>query len=254
MHMARQRANDFLISFMGSRPLADLRPDDLRLYRIWLQDLGMAPRSVRHVLGDARCMLNWAVESELLERSPFPRRIMPRIQETPPDRLTDPEVARLLELPEPYRFVIRLGLETGLRWGELCRAESRHLSGGALLVAHTKSGRMRRVPVRPLLSHEIELRGGRLCPFGVGSAGSFGKVVRRRSGIARFHVHQLRHTFACRWVEKGGCLAALQQILGHASVLTTQLYARLSDEAVLREAERVSGNDVVRECAITSYR
>jgi site-specific recombinase XerD len=63
--------------------------------------------------------------------------------------------------------------------------------------------------------------------------------VRRHSGVEGFHVHQLRHSFACRWIEAGGTLAALQQILGHASVVTTQQYARLSEDSVRREAERI---------------
>ena len=52
----------------------------------------------------------------------------------------------------------------------------------------------------------------------------------------------MRHTFACQWLERGGGLAALQQILGHASIDTTQRYARLTDEVVMREAERIGGS------------
>lgn len=54
-------------------------------------------------------------------------------------------------------------------------------------------------------------------------------------------VHQLRHAFACRWIERGGSLAALQQLLGHSSIVTTQRYARLMDESVFAEARRLSG-------------
>jgi len=64
--------------------------------------------------------------------------------------------------------------------------------------------------------------------------------VRRSSGIDEFHVHQMRHTFACQWLERGGSLAALQQVLGHASIVTTQRYAKLTDEAVMREAARLA--------------
>jgi integrase len=73
-----------------------------------------------------------------------------------------------------------------------------------------------------------------------GSPGSFAKAVRKETGTAGFHVHQMRHTFACQWIECGGSLAALQQILGHAGAVTTQRYARLSDDAVRREAKRLT--------------
>jgi hypothetical protein len=42
------------------------------------------------------------------------------------------------------------------------------------------------------------------------------------SGVKRFHAHQLRHTFACRYLEHGGRLETLQELLGHSTVVTTK--------------------------------
>ena len=58
------------------------------------------------------------------------------------------------------------------------------------------------------------------------------------AGRVRFHVHQMRHMFACQWLVRGGRLAAYCRILGHASIVTTQRYAMLTDEVVMREAVR----------------
>ena len=114
-----------------------------------------------------------------------------------------------------------------------------------LEVSQTKSKRLRRVPLSTDLILEVRRRVGRLVPYAIGSPGSFANLVRRSSGIPGFHVHQMRHTFACQWLERGGSLAALQQMLGHASITTTQRYAKLSDEAVMREAARMSADHAV---------
>jgi integrase/recombinase XerD len=110
-----------------------------------------------------------------------------------------------------------------------------------LEVSQTKSKRIRRVPLSAELLAEVRMHVGRLVPYAVGSPGSFAGMVRRLSDVDGFHVHQMRHTFACQWLERGGSLAALQQVLGHASIVTTQRYARLGDEAVMREAHRIGG-------------
>ena len=155
--------------------------------------------------------------------------------------MTDEKAAQLAAREAPYGFVCRLALGTGLRWGELCRAQASDVKrvsvAGAgeeqryLEVSHTKSKRVRRVPLSPELVDELRGRVGRLVPFAVGSPGSFAIRVRRLTGIEDFHVHRMRHTAACQWLERGGSLAALQQVLGHASITTTQRYARLSAQS-----------------------
>jgi integrase len=77
---------------------------------------------------------------------------------------------------------------------------------------------------------------GRLVPV-PDNATSFARRVGRASGVEGFHPDQLRHTFACRYLERGGNLGVLQLLLGHASITTTQRYGRLSDAAVREDAE-----------------
>ncbi|MCC6651042.1 MAG: tyrosine-type recombinase/integrase [Candidatus Eisenbacteria bacterium] len=237
--LARTRVHRYLLPLLGPCPLRLLTGDDVRGYRLDLEARGLAPLTVTHILSDLRALLLWAVSEGRLERSPFPRRVLPRVQERPPAGLLPLEVKLLEGLPDPWGFVLRLLLGTGLRWGEACRARAEHVRGEWLEVAQTKSGRMRRVPLRMELLMEVRARSGDLVPFAAGSPGSFARTVRRKTGIARFHPHRCRHTFAMRWLESGGSLAVLQELLGHRDLSTTMRYARVSADLVSREAARV---------------
>jgi len=229
---------------MGYKLLLKVKKDDLRAYRLWLEKQDKKPLTVGHILADARCLFRWC--EDWLDKSPVPNKLLPRIQERAPDRLSDEEVEAVLSAPEPYAFVCQFGFGTGLRWGELVRASGNDLEvgrmegggvQGVLVVHHTKSWKVRRVPLQRGLWDELRLHVGRFLPME--DSWSFTGVVRRHSGVAKFHPHQMRHTFACRWLERGGSLSALQQMLGHSSIVTTQRYARISDDMVRREVGRL---------------
>lgn len=243
--LATQRVRDYLVPCLGHLLIRRLGRLDLERYLLWLSKVGgLSVQSVRHVLADCRCLLLWCVEAELLDRSPFPKRFLPRVQEQPPNRLTDEELAAVCAVEDPYGFICRFLVQTGLRWGEFSRAQVSDIQGSTLVVSQTKSKRVRRVPLPASILREIAQRVGRISPLE--HSGEFAKRVRRKSGVMHFHAHQLRHTFACRWLEAGGSLAALQAILGHASIVTTQRYGRLSDAHVQAEAARIGEQLVTR--------
>jgi integrase len=237
--LAQVRIRKHVEPAIGHFLLSRLTSDDLRRYRLTLEKGGSAPQTVSHVLSDVRCLLRWCEDSGLLNKSPFPRRLLPRIQESPPDRLTAEQVRIVCALPEPHGFVCRLALETGLRWGELTRAQVSDVERGFLVVHHTKSKKVRRVPLSPEFQAELRTRIGRLVPFSANSPNSFNRTIRRLAELKKFHAHQFRHTMACVWLEQGGSLAALQHVLGHASIVTTQRYARLTDDSVMAEKLRM---------------
>jgi integrase len=239
--LAKLRLERYLLPRLGHFLIGRLTSEDLRRYRLWLEHGGhLSAQTVAHVLSDCRCLLGWAEDTGYVNRSPVPRRLLPRIQERPPDRLTDAEAELLRAMPEPYGFVARLGLSTGLRWGELARAQSTDAEHGLLVVHQTKTGRVRRVPLHPALQAELRRRVGKLIPYAVSASGAFARMAKHLTGIERFHPHQMRHTFACQWLERGGSLVALQQILGHSTIVTTQRYARLTDEVVTAEVLRLA--------------
>ena len=237
--LAQQRVNDYLVLPLGHVLLHRLKADDLRSYRLKLEGSHLSVLSVRHILSDARCLLNWCEDAGLVDRSPTPRKLLPRVQERPPDRLNEEELAVVTALPDPYGFVCRFLLATGLRWGEATRALVSDVDqAGVLTISRTKSGRVRRVPLPPELQHELRGRVGRILPIRWPDRLA---DKAKDAGVEGSHVHQLRHSFACRWLEDGGSLAALQEILGHSSIVTTQRYGRLGDAHVLDEARKVQG-------------
>lgn len=227
-------------SVLSVLELDEIEEDDIRRFRIDLESKWrLSPYTVTHVLSDLRCFFRWAVGVGLLERSPFPARVMPKIPEVAPRGFDDCEIAVLEAVPGIGGAVLRFLLGTGLRWAEACRATQADVRGALLEVGNTKSGRLRRVPLNPALREEIARGGHRIVPFAPNSPGSFSRRIRRYTGIADFHVHRCRHTFAMRWLAHGGNLAVLQHILGHRDLTTTMRYARVTDALVEQEAARV---------------
>jgi integrase len=186
---------------------------------------------------------------------------MPRIPERAPDTLTREECAVLRELPEPYGFVLRFLLSSGLRWGEMVRAQTSDIRDGVLLVGQSKSGKVRRVPLPGPIVAECSRRVGRLCPYT--DSVSFNRRIRELvaehletlteeerkplDGLKRFHVHLTRHTYASEWRDAGGSLAGLKVVLGHSSVTVTERYGHIGDDMVSREVQRLDEYRGLRE-------
>jgi integrase len=138
--------------------------------------------------------------------------------------------------------VVTVALETGLRKGELLGLEWDRvdLSRGVLRLEVTKSGKRREVPMRQAVYTTLA---GLPAPHEarVWTKGSVRKAFENAvtgAELEDFHFHDLCHTFASRYVMRGGSLPALQQILGHATLAMTMRYSHLSPRHLRDEMEK----------------
>jgi len=129
--------------------------------------------------------------------------------------------------------MIRLAQYTGMRQEEVASLTRAQLRPGAAQLIHTKTGRPRSVPLDERAVGTIVGTPARVgCPYVFWSergdryheVASRFRVIVKRSGAAPFRFHDLRHWFAIDYLRRGGSIYTLQQILGHASIKTTEIY------------------------------
>lgn len=250
--LTARRVAHRLLPWLGpDRAVASFTKDDLHAFAARLKADGLTPGTQRKVLSDVTSLFRFIEDHDGVERAPIPHGFRPRrdphtLANVSPDYLTDAEIAVVTALEEPYGFICRFDLASGLRWEEMVRALTAHLDRGALRVEDTKTGQRRVVPLPPALLAELATRVGRLCPFTEKASASFNASVKRRSGIARFHVRQLRHTYARLQVRAGVKPWVLQRLLGHASIKTTMLYVGADEALVREEMARLFGTESER--------
>lgn len=252
---AAARLSRHVLPVIGSQRLDELNRTHLARLRRVLEAKSLSPQTVHHVLSDVRAMLRYGVETEMIRRSPFvARALLPRIAKRLPARLSDEQLEAILRAAaeEPkYELAIRLAVLTGMRWGELHRLQWRNVRNGRIELELTKSGQVRRIPLSSEALAALEAERGRqkeskspsvfVLPWRGKNPCTWVNRIGRRAGV-RWHFHQLRHTFGCRWMDSGGTLEVLSRILGHSTLAMTQRYAMVGDSYVQSEVDRVSLN------------
>jgi integrase/recombinase XerD len=244
----------------GSGPDAAQRYLAARARRGRPRDPGLAPTSLRRRAASIRGFYRFAFGEGLIGVDVAAHLDLPRQPRLLPETLTVPEVERLLDHAADLRAraLLELLYAAGLRVSEALGLDREHLSleGGFVRVIG-KGDRERLVPVgdealdwlarwlaedRPALlerGHVAPDRGG---PVFLGDRGrrlarqqafAIVRAAARRAGLGeRVSPHTLRHSFATHLLEGGADLRVVQELLGHASISTTQLYTHLTGERV----------------------
>lgn len=141
------------------------------------------------------------------------------------------EINRLLAvLSGDERLIALLCLSTGGRWGEVSTLTAAQMVHNRITFLETKNGKIRTIPISAELEEEVKTNAsGKL--FKV-DYGKFCETLRMvKPDLPRGQAtHVLRHTFASHFMMNGGNIIALQQILGHANIQQTMVYAHLSPD------------------------
>ncbi|MEO5579578.1 MAG: site-specific tyrosine recombinase XerD [Gemmatimonadaceae bacterium] len=252
-------------SIKGATAPASVSARTLREYVYHLKDLGLAPASIRRNVSAVRGYFRFMLEEGELVRDPSERLETPKRWRTLPDVLTVDEAARLIAAPSldeslvfRDRAMLELAYGAGLRVSEWISLGLRDvLMNDHLVRVFGKGSKERLVPIgrsaigavaiylrelRPRLERGkgkgilfLNARGEPLSRMGAW------KILRKYVEIAGItkavSPHTLRHSFATHLLEGGADLRAVQEMLGHADISTTQIYTHV-DREYLRSVHR----------------
>lgn len=248
----------------SAQTLAQLDTEVLRGFLVFLNELGLGARSQARMLSAIKTFYRYLALEQLVSDNPTELLEGPRLPQHLPEVLSTEEVQQLLsaiDLSTPHGLRNRAMLETlyacGIRVSELCNLQHSQVYAEAGFIRVIGKGNKERwVPIGaealkfigfyvqhvrnhlPAIAEDqsdflfLNRRGRRLSRVMVF------EIVREaaaNAGIERtVSPHTLRHSFATHLVEGGADLKAVQEMLGHESILTTEIYTHL-DQAYLRD-------------------
>lgn len=235
------------------RPWKDVRHHDVMAHVGRLHARGLKPRSIARVLSSLRSLYRYLKRKRLVTEDPTTGQRGPKSRRRLPAALDTDQAAKLLDADGDDRLTLRdramaeLLYGSGLRLTELTGANvgDLDLSEGFILV-RGKGGKTRQVPLGRHSISAIErwllCRGDTPPPgtpqplfTGRGNGRISPRTVQQRLkrlatlqlGSSELHPHMLRHSFASHMLESSGDLRAVQELLGHADISTTQIYTHL---------------------------
>ena len=236
--------------------IKEVEQEDLQDYIQWLTGQGKSAATVTRALASLKCFYHWMLEQGYCEKNPVLGIKTAKVERKLPQVLTSKEVELLLEQPQcvdmkGYRdhAMLELLYATGIRVSELIglNVDSVFLYAGFIRCESKEKTRI--IPmyptalkaltdylrdVRPKLAAEgeqalfVNMNGTRMSRQG------FWKLIKyygEKAGIqTEITPHTLRHSFAAHLLENGADIHAIQEMLGHADISSTQVYAKLVNQ------------------------
>lgn len=231
---------------------AGIGPHQIRSFAAARHRQGLSPKSLQRRLAALRSLFRYLQREQLVQNNPADGIRAPKVQRKLPATLDADQLTHLLDIrgDDPLtlrdRAILELFYSSGLRLSELVSINLIDLDPREAVLDVTGKGRKtRRVPVGRLALAAIadwnkvrgqlagaeepalfvSQRGGRLSARSVQQR--IARLAQQQGAPRHVHPHLLRHSFASHMLESSGDLRAVQELLGHADISTTQIYTHL---------------------------
>ena len=222
--------------------LGEFPPSEQLCKAFLAQYTGLKPHTWYNYVGEIKRFMSWYGEGITLKA---------KLPKSLPTYHEDQDVEALLAVIKTKQthkkmmprdtLLVELDWRTGLRRKELSNLEARDIHADFLVVKNGKNNKDRVIPLAPTIAKKLHEFTREMEPtekvfkLNPTSLGMKIKDLAKRAGLDDFHCHSLRHKFCTDLLERGVDLRVVQQLMGHESLNTTQIYLAVTDKR-LREA------------------
>ena len=245
----------------GLSALSEIDTRDMRSWMAHERGRGVGSRSLARSLSAVKSFFRWLAKRHDLEPTAVLLARSPKFEPKLPRPLEIKAASEMIETVEIQSMedwvaardaaVLTLLYGSGLRISEALHLTGENIPLPDVIRIKGKGGKERIVPVLPVAQSAVA-RYAKLCPFqmepklplfrGVRGGGLNARIVQKTMQIARMQLglpatatpHALRHSFATHLLNAGGDLRTIQELLGHASLSTTQAYTAVDSSRLMQ--------------------
>jgi len=240
-------------TFLQEQPLEKVEYLHLRRFLSSLRDRNLKPRSMARKLSSLRSFFRFMNREGYLKENPAVLLMSPKLDKPLPKFLSESEMAQFIEAPKTDddfgrrdRAILEVLYSTGIRVSELVGLNVEHVDLiGQIAKVSGKGKKQRLVPIgrkavdalQTYLSQRKKMNasacflnknGTRLTTRGVFNITD--KYIKQVSATKDISPHVLRHSFATHMLDRGADLRSVQELLGHVSLSTTQIYTHVTTD------------------------
>jgi len=256
-----------LINFLNQEELGDLLHISNRIAKFYVTHLynQYSPKSILRKISAVRSLYDFLIEEDIISLNPFEFVVLPKVNRKLPKFVYPREMIEFLDnidtskaLGKRNKAIFEVLYGSGLRVQELVDIKIQNVDYlNKTLLIHGKGNKERVVPIHDTAIHTIQdyllnarselavrnnesvdslflnFRGGKISNRGVNLI--LEKELEHQASTLKISPHSFRHSFATHLINNGVDLRVVQELLGHVSLSTTQIYTRVSKEKLKSE-------------------